>query len=113
MLLGTLLALLHLRSAEAATARPPWLLGFAHGVIGAAGFAALAWALAAPPHGAARGIGAFGWDAIALLGAALLLGLAIPLLARARRRSTDLAMVLHGSVAIIGYVILMAYVSLG
>ncbi len=106
VLLGTVLAIMHLRAAEGGTL-PPWSLGLAHGVVGALGFAVLAWALASET----RVVGAFGWDALALLGGALPAGIAIPLLARSVRAGVGVAMALHASVAIIGYVILMAYVS--
>ncbi len=106
VLLGAVLATMHLRATEGG-ALPSWTLGLAHGVVGALGFAVLAWALA----GETRVVGAFGWDGLALLGAALLAGTAVPLLARLRRAGVGAAMALHASVAIIGYVILMAYVS--
>lgn len=108
VLLGTTLAALHLRATEGG-ARPPSALGLAHGLIGSAGTGGLIWTLLAGD----RPIGAFGWDAIALLVAALVAGIAIPLLARARRGGVEATMALHGSIAIIGYVILMAYVSVG
>jgi hypothetical protein len=87
------------------------MLGAAHGVIGAVGLAALLWALRAP-RDATRGTATFGWDAAVLLGVALAGGIAILILARLRHgRGLDLALVLHGTVAVIGYVILAAFVS--
>ena len=106
VLLGMVLATWHLRATEGG-GLPPFALGLAHGGIGAIGLAAMAWLLLA----GTRPIGAFGWDGLALLGGALLAGIAIPVLARKRSGGVGAAMALHGSVAIIGYVILMAYVS--
>jgi hypothetical protein len=109
---GVALAGLHLR-ATAPEQRPPWLAGAAHGLAGAAGVAALLYALAtrAPnPAQAANGTGQFGWIAGALLGAALLAGLAVPLL---RARHTGAVIAVHGALAVAGYVILLAFISPG
>ncbi len=106
VLLGMVLATWHLWATEGG-ALPPFAFGLTHGIIGAAGWTVLAWALL----GGNRPVGAFGWDGLALLGGALGVGIAIPLLARTRGRGVGVSLALHGSVAVIGYVILVAYVS--
>jgi hypothetical protein len=106
------LAGLGLIALHARPRRPHWAIGAAHGTVGATGLAVLVAAAATgAPHGAAAGAGGFDWTASALLGLALLAGLAIPLTAWRARGLTGLALALHASIAIIGYVILIAYVS--
>jgi hypothetical protein len=86
-------------------------LGLLHAAGGAAGLAALLLGLRGPPHGLASGAGGFGITAAALLGAAMLAGLVL-LQARLRRRGQPMLVIgLHASVAIMGYVILAAYIS--
>lgn len=111
LLLGTLLAVLHAR-ATGGGQRPAWWLGVAHGLLGALGTASLAVALTGPERGVSTGVGAFGRDAIALLGAALAVGLGLSVLARRRHALSELVMILHGTLAVMGAVILLAYVSL-
>ncbi len=103
MVLGIALAALHLRAPGAP--RPPLLLRLAHGLAGAAGLAVLA--------AAGVTMDPFGICAIVLLTAALVVGLGIALFARGRRRGTGLALAVHGSIAIAGYVMLMAFVAAG
>lgn len=112
-LLGTVLALLHLRSAGPLPHRaPPWPFGAAHGVIGAGGLAALFVALRGPPRGVAYGVGPFGLFSAALLTLALLAGLLLlSVLWLGRRGGFFIA--LHASLAVAGIVILAAYTLLG
>ncbi len=103
MTLGLGLTAFRLRSSDAP--RPPLALRLAHALAGAAGLAVLAAAgVMADP---------FGTYAIVLLTAALVAGLGIPLLARSRRRGVGLVLAVHGSIAIAGYVMLMAFVASG
>ncbi len=116
LLLGLLLAALHAR-ASASGRRPAWWLGVCHGLVGAAGTAALAYALTYSLTGSERGIrtgvGGFGWIAIALLCAALAVGLGVRSLARRQPDLGELVIILHGTLAVFGAMILAAYVSLG
>jgi hypothetical protein len=103
---GTGLALWYLRP----DARPPVAVGALHGGIGALGVVALLLALRGPPRGVAAGVGSFGVTAAVLFVAAVLTGLAI--LVR-RRRLPVVTMAIHGGIAITGYVLLLAWNSLG
>jgi hypothetical protein len=104
VLAGSGLALWHLRGIS----RPPLAVGVAHAVVGAAGLGMLLLALRGPAHGVAVGVGSFGVVSAWLLGGALLTG--VVLLLRQRRGPV---MAIHAGVAITGYVLLMAWVSVG
>ena len=114
-LLGAALAILH--TGLPGVPRPSWALGGLHGVLGAAGLAVLVVALWRQPGAAAAarakmGTGGFGAAAAWVLGLALLAGLG-PILARIRRAPiSGLVIGLHATLAIMGVVILAAYVSL-
>ena len=110
VLLGLTLALLHLQRRGGA----PAALGALHGVLGSAGITLLLLTAAKPSaKAAAQGVGTFGFDATWLLSAALVLGLWILfLLRRGRRQQAGLLIALHGTIAVLGYVILAAYWSL-
>ncbi len=119
-LAGTVLVMLHLR-ATSPVQRPHWMAGTAHGLLGAAGLALLLVALRGPPRGAATGTSTFGVQAAILVGAALVAGIAIVVLSRraaagpapeAAKVITG-AMIVHSLLAITGYVLLLAYASLG
>jgi hypothetical protein len=90
------------------------MAGAAHGIAGAAGVVLLLMALRGPPRGVATGSSSFGLEAAVLLGAALLAGLAIVVLARqrVRERAVTGAMVVHALLAVTGYVLWVAYASL-
>jgi len=105
--LGAYLAILVMRTDSV---RPPWRIAAVHGGLGGAGLAVLVFALwGAAPRGVAEGVSVFGWDAVALLGAAFLAGLGVWGL----RGRSGLVIALHAILAMFGYVILAAYVSLG
>ncbi len=106
MLFGFVLAALNLRPSEKA---PPLLVRVAHGVLGAAGLAALLLTPGAP----ATGSDTFRMDAMVLLGAALLLGLGIVVTFRIAPKSAGAVMALHATIAMFGLAILAAYASLG
>jgi len=112
VLAGVVLALLHLRATSAAQ-RPPWTAGAVHGVGGVIGLALLLIALRGPPRGVLSGTGSFGLQAAGFLGAAMVAGIGIIVLARRGSQSISLMMVVHGLLAMTGYVLLLAYVSLG
>ncbi len=106
---GTLLGLLHLKATNAA-GRPPMWAGIAHGAAGAVGFGLLLLALQGPARGAATGVGSFGTTAAWLFVASLLAGAV--LLAR-RRKSPTVSMMVHAGLAVTGYVLILAWDSLG
>lgn len=109
VLSGSVVALLHLRG----TAYPRPLSGVLHGVLGLAGLAALILALRGPPRGIDAGVGAFGAVAAVLAAAALVVGVGVLALLRYRPQIAGLAIVLHATLAITAYVVLLAYVALG
>jgi hypothetical protein len=93
---------------ETAASRPPVAAGIAHALIGAAGLIALLFALQGPPRGVESGVGSFGIVSALLFAAALLSGIVLLLL-----RRKGLAIAIHASVAITGYVLLLAWSALG
>jgi hypothetical protein len=101
------LALWHLRATESAS-RPPLIAGIAHGVVGAAGLAILLLALRGPARGVGAGVGSFGTIAAVLFAAALLSGVGLLLLQR-----KGIVIAIHAGIAISGYVLLLAWSSLG
>jgi hypothetical protein len=102
---GSVLAAWHMRDGAS---RPPRLAGIAHGVAGAVGLGVLILALQGPPRGVATGVAAFGPAAAALFGMALLTGLVVLAL-----RGKALPIAIHAGFAITGYVLLLAWSSLG
>jgi hypothetical protein len=109
VLAGTVLAFWHLRAAEG-VARPPGWAGLAHGLAGAVGLALLLLALRGPSRAVAEGAGSFGTIAAWLFGVALIVG---GLVWVRRRRGPMLAILLHAVLAVTGWVVLIAWVSLG
>jgi hypothetical protein len=107
---GSGLALWHLRAADDPTARPPVSLGIVHGLIGACGLVVLLLALRGPPRAAAAGAGSFGEIATLLFAAAIATGLVILVL---RRKRPAVTMAIHAGLAITGYMLLLAWYSLG
>jgi hypothetical protein len=111
VLAGAVLAMLHLRATSPAQ-RPPWVSGAVHGVGGVIGLALLLIALRGPPRGVVNGTASFGLQAAVFLGGAIVTGIGIIVLARRRGRATSLMMAVHALLAVTGYVLLAAYVSL-
>ena len=110
VLLGCVLAVLHLREGAAP---PPWPLGALHGLIGVIGFGILALALRGPPRGVAQGVGPFGMIAALLLAPAAMIGL-MQLAARlCQRRFSGALIGAHATLAVGGFVILLVYVLAG
>jgi hypothetical protein len=107
VLLGLTLALLFAHG----TAYPA-PVGWLHGALGVAGLVLLLLALRGPPRGVEMGAGHFGIIAAWLLALALLFGLLM--LGRALRRGTipGAAVGIHATLAIAGFVMLVAYASL-
>jgi hypothetical protein len=111
MLAGIVLALLHL-SATSPAQRPPRMGAAAHGAGGAIGVVLLLIALRDKPRGVLNGAASFRLQAAVFLGGAILTGIGIIILARRGGEAIFLMMVVHGLLAVTGYVLLAAYVSL-
>jgi hypothetical protein len=94
--------------------RPRILGGYAHGAIGIAGFVVLLAALArAAPHVSRSGTGSFGTMAMALLAATVLAGVLVFIGHQRRRPAGAVVVALHATLAVAGYVMLAAYISVG
>jgi hypothetical protein len=110
-LLGSLLAVSHLRS-EGTAAPPPMLAGL-HGVAALGGFGCLLLGLRGPARGLATGTSLFGIIAAVLVGLAALIGLAMLTAHLLKRRFAGRLIGIHATFAISGFVFLAAYVLLG
>ncbi len=98
--IGTILAFWHLRASDEGTTRPPFLIGLVHAMTGLLGLAAL---LLVPNLGGGSG---FGKMAAWVFGIALISGVVVLL----RRRNGPAAMMaIHSSIAVTGYVLLLAW----
>lgn len=102
-----MLTLWHLRAVDGAS-RPPLAAGVAHGVTGLSGLVALLFCLGGPPRGVDAGVGSFGTISAVLFIAAGLTGIVILTF-----RRNAVMMAIHAGIAIIGYVLLLAWNSLG
>lgn len=110
-LVGSVLALLHLRTVKAPNA--PWPLKALHGLLGVAGLCMLALALRGPPQGVEQGTGSFGIIAASLLALAALIGVGMLTVNILKQRIPELMIGVHATIAVTGIVILMAYVFSG
>ena len=110
VLLGSVLAVLHLRT-ESGT--PPWSLGALHGLVAVGGLSCLALALRGPPRGLDRGVASFGIIATSLITLAALIGVALLTTRIFKTRIAGMMIGIHTTLAVGGYVILAAYVLLG
>ena len=111
VLLGSVLAVLHLQTKGRAT--PPWWLAALHGLLAISGLVCLALALRGPPRGLDQGTASFGLIATALITMAALVGGGL-LAARVFKRRIGGTMIgVHATLAVSGFVILAAYVFLG
>ena len=88
-------------------------LALVHGGIGAVGLSLLLVALQGPRRGDAMGVGSFGIMAASLFGIALAVGPAIPFLAKRFPRVTGVVIATHASLAITGFVLFLAWISIG
>ncbi len=111
MLLGSVLATLHLRTERAATV--PWPLGALHGLLGVGGLGCLILALRGPPRGLDHGTGSFGVISAVLIVLAALVagGIIVRHLLSGRRAGVLIG--IHATLAVSGFVILVAYVFSG
>jgi hypothetical protein len=111
VLLGAALAIQIMRRPSHAPSR---VLASLHGLAALLSYGVLVDALiAGPPRGAATGTQSFGVAAAALLLLAALIGSVSLALHRVRRRMPGIAIGIHASVAIFGYVILAVYLLAG
>ena len=93
------------------------MLALAHGLMGVAGLGVLLYALRGQPqgdgHGDAMGVGSFGLLAAILFGVAAAIGVCLPLLRRRSPRAMGAALAVHATLAIGGFVLFLAWTSLG
>jgi hypothetical protein len=112
--LGGLLAVLHLQTNR--TASPllsRWQFGALHGFLAVTGLACLILALRGPPRGVQYGTASFGIVAAALFAVAALLGARL-LAARVFNKPIGGGTIaVHATLAVSGFVILIAYVFAG
>jgi hypothetical protein len=111
VLLGTVLAVLHLRSEGAAV--PPWPLAGLHGFLAIGGLACLLLALRGPPRGLDTGTASFGMIAAALIVLAALVGGGMLVTHLLHRRLPGMLIGIHATLAVSGFVILATYILLG
>jgi len=111
LLLGSLLAILHLRSEGAA--RRLWALGGLHGLLALGGLGCLLAALRGPARGMATGTASFGMISAGLIGLAALVGGGILVLRLLGRRLAGALIGVHATLAVCGFVILAAYILVG
>jgi hypothetical protein len=106
VLLGTGLAILHARGKSTV----PAPLGIAHGLLGLGGLAFLLLALRGPARGLDQGTASFGIVGAILIACAAAVGLAIFTAYRLRHRRAGTLIGIHATLAVVGFVILAAYV---
>lgn len=109
--LGSGLAIQFIRGPAVRPAPRP--VAAVHGVLGAAGLAALLLALRRGLPPSATGTAGFVPAAAILLGLALVAGLLIALAAWPRRRPAGVLVAIHASAAVAGFVVLWTVMSLG
>ena len=111
VLLGSVLAVLHLRVNAAAT--PSWPLAALHGLLAISGLWCLALALGGPPRGLDQGTASFGTIATAMITLAALVGAGLLAARVLKRRIAGIMIGIHATLAVSGFVILTAYVFAG
>lgn len=110
ILLGSLLAVLYLRTEGAAA---PWPLAALHGLVAVGGLFCLALALRGSLRGVEQGTATFGIIAVTLIGSAALIGVGSLVTHLLRRRLPGILIGVHATLAVSGFVILAAYVFAG
>jgi len=111
VLLGATLAIQIMRRPDRP---PPRVLAWLHGLAALIGYGLLVDALiTGPPRGVASGAQSFGLMAAILLLVAALIGLLSLVLHYRRKRMPGIAVGIHASVAVFGYVILAVYLLAG
>ncbi len=107
VLIGSLLAVLAMQ--RAGQASPHWPLAALHGLAALGGFACLLLALRGPARGLDQGTGSFGLLSVWLLAPAALIGLGLLAARLRRRRLSGFQIGAHATLAICGFVVLLAY----
>jgi hypothetical protein len=110
VLLGCLLAVLYLRTEDAAA---PWSLAALHGLVAVGGLLCLALALRGPLRGVEQGTASFGIIAVTLIVSAALIGVGSLVAHLFKRRLPGILIGIHATVAVGGFAILAAYVFVG
>ena len=120
VLLGSTLAVLHLRAQDVASAASsasswpvPWPVGTLHGFLGIGGLVCLLLALRGTPRGLAQGTASFGAFAATLFALAALAGGGILAMHLRKKRRAGALIGLHAALAVSGFVILAAYLLAG
>lgn len=108
VLLGSVLAVLHLRSNRAGARIGA--LGGLHGLLALGGLGLLLAALGGPSRGPGMGTSLFGMISAGLIGLAALMGGAILVLRLLKRRLAGALIGVHAILAVSGFVVLAAYV---
>lgn len=111
VLLGSVLAVLHLRAARPPAPTPA--LAALHALIALGGFACLLAALRGPPRGLETGTAEFGTIAAVLIALAALLGAGLLASRLLKRRIAGSLIGVHATLAVAGFVILAAYLFAG
>ena len=111
VILGIGLAVLYLRT-EGAVA-PPWTFAALHGSLAIAGLGCLALALRGPPRGLDQGMASFGMIAAVLMASAAVLGAGFLVTRLRKRQLAGMAVAVHATLAVSGFVILAVYVLAG
>ena len=110
-LLGSVLAILHMRAESVAAV--PWQFATLHGLLGIGGLSCLVWALRGPPRGLDQGTASFGLISATLIALAALVGGGLVVMHLLGRRLPGTLIGLHATLAVSGFVILAAYVLVG
>jgi len=111
VLLGSMLAVLHLRIKGAAM--PPWPLAALHGLLAVVGLGCLVLALHGPSRGLDQGTASFGIISAALLALAASVGAKLLAARVFKKRIGGGTIGIHATLAVSGFVILIAYVFAG
>ncbi len=111
VLLGSMLAVMHLRTDGAAA--PPWKVAALHGLAAIAGLGCLAFALRGPPRGLNQGTASFGMIAAALIALAGVFGAGFVAMRLFKKQPTGILIGMHATLAVSGFVILAVYVLAG
>ncbi len=106
VLLGIYLGIFYLRGV-----RPRRILLGAHILMGMGGLEQVALLIHGAPSGVIMRAGAYGTGAAGLFALAMLSGLTAPLLGQKSRRNGEIMLATHASVGILGFVLLLVWVS--
>lgn len=111
VLLGTALAILHLRTETGAAA--PWPLAVLHGLLGIGGLSCLLLVLRGPSTGLDRENGSFEVMSAILIALAASLGIGVLTMHLMKGRRTGTLIAIHAMLAVSGFVVLAAYLFAG